>query len=440
MKYAIGNAQHIGGRKVQMDAFGFSNPNDAAFVEHGGLLAVVADGIGSLEGSGAAAKAAVRALVRAYERKAPSEAVQDALTRALSEAVAEVRTAAKMHGDVGTTLVAAVMAQGALHWLSVGDSALLLVRDGAASQVNSPHTLATRLDRDAAENRISLKEARENPERESLTSYLGPEPPPEVDRNRQPLQLSPADRVVLCSDGLSKVVPFARISELCDGAPQQAATALVAEALKNGGAAQDNTTVLVFWQEQAEASVLAAPASRAPAEAAPAAVTAAVLAPDPPSPVPSAAASSTTSPATSMTAAEEPADPLAGRPKPPNPLLRAAAWIIAAAVCLAAGGVWFLHAWKVRHKTAENNVEILPAASGKDARDKPAPAHLPTLGPNLGDPAGSPHRGDPNATAVGTPSGETPNVENVPSQAQQPGGSPKAGPSPSKTFRPRSKM
>ena len=45
-KVIPGNAQHIGARSEQQDSFGFSAFDDAGFVSHAGVLAVVADGMG----------------------------------------------------------------------------------------------------------------------------------------------------------------------------------------------------------------------------------------------------------------------------------------------------------------------------------------------------------------------------------------------------------
>ena len=45
MRFVAGNAQHIGARPQQQDAFGFSDPDDPKFVAHGGFLGVVFGGV-----------------------------------------------------------------------------------------------------------------------------------------------------------------------------------------------------------------------------------------------------------------------------------------------------------------------------------------------------------------------------------------------------------
>ena len=61
MKFSPGIAQHIGARADQQDAFGFSDPAEKSFVSHGGVAAVVADGMGGLENGKEASQTAIRA-------------------------------------------------------------------------------------------------------------------------------------------------------------------------------------------------------------------------------------------------------------------------------------------------------------------------------------------------------------------------------------------
>ena len=86
MNYSFGNAQHIGARSSQQDAFGFSNPFEAEFVAHAGLLAVLADGMGGLAHGDLASRAALAAFLAAYRAKTPAESVRDALKRSLAAA------------------------------------------------------------------------------------------------------------------------------------------------------------------------------------------------------------------------------------------------------------------------------------------------------------------------------------------------------------------
>jgi serine/threonine protein phosphatase PrpC len=234
MTLQAGNAQHIGGRSSQQDAFGFSDPSDAAFFKHGGLLGVVADGMGGLVHGDAASRTAVKAMLDAYMHKTTAEPILDALWRSLHAASSALQVLSERLGDIGTTLLAAVVADASLYWISVGDSALLLLRGGVIRQLNTMHTFGRHLDAPG-----------QHPESESLTSFLGASSPAEVDAIG-PYPLDAEDRIILCSDGLSKVVCNSETATLALGHPQDASERLVSRARELGGRQQDNVTVLIF--------------------------------------------------------------------------------------------------------------------------------------------------------------------------------------------------
>src|SRR2546426_877615 len=118
MRFAAGNAQHIGDRPEQEDAFGFSDPARKDFVAHGGF-------VGGLAHGREASSTAVRAFISAYEAKPLSEPIAEALTRSLHEAnkmVLSLAEKASQLNRVGTTIVAVVVDDASLHWISAGDS------------------------------------------------------------------------------------------------------------------------------------------------------------------------------------------------------------------------------------------------------------------------------------------------------------------------------
>ena len=138
MKIIPGNAQHIGTRKEQQDDFGLSDVEDELFLAHGGVFAVLADGMGGHKMGAQASRTAVRVMRQSYENKAPEESVPDALERSLhraNQAVLDMARENDLADDVGTTLVAIVVHDGLLHWISVGDSHLYLFRDGGITQL-----------------------------------------------------------------------------------------------------------------------------------------------------------------------------------------------------------------------------------------------------------------------------------------------------------------
>ncbi len=75
MRYLPAHAQHIGARHYQQDSLGLADPEDHAFLAHGGFLAVLCDGMGGMEHGDVASQTAVRAILDAY-------ATQDSRPRA----------------------------------------------------------------------------------------------------------------------------------------------------------------------------------------------------------------------------------------------------------------------------------------------------------------------------------------------------------------------
>ncbi len=247
MTYAFGNAQHIGARSSQQDSFGFSNPNEPEFVAHGGLLAVLADGMGGLSHGDLASRAALAAFLAAYRQKPPAESVAAALRRSLEAANAAVCELAACHnasGDLGTTLVAAVLHEQGLEWISVGDSALFLFHSGTFTALNTPHTYGKDLDARVAAGQLSAEAALADPQRESLTSFLGVAPLTHVDCSVRSLAMPATDCVVLASDGLFKTLTEAEMSAAMRGTPQDRCDALVGAVVRKQAQHQDNVTVL----------------------------------------------------------------------------------------------------------------------------------------------------------------------------------------------------
>lgn len=257
-----GNAQHIGQRQQQQDSFGYSNLGDAAFRKHGGILAVVADGMGGMANGDAASRAAVKSFLQAYESKTESEPIADALLRSIHAANAGVyQLALEMNAaeEMGTTLIATVLKNDQLHWVATGDSAIFLFRNGEFTVLNQPHIFAVELDEHAHHGRIRKEDAMSHPEREALTSFVGMEKLVLIDRSLRPLQLRERDVVLLASDGLFKTLSLEEMKTGMDGDAQGIAEMLVNKAIAAEKPYQDNVTVLAVTVEKERPSVATLP-------------------------------------------------------------------------------------------------------------------------------------------------------------------------------------
>jgi len=249
MQILLGNAQHIGSRAEQQDDFGCSSLGDQTFVDHGGVLVVVTDGMGGMAQGREASQVAKHAILEHYAKKTPEEAISDALWSSLLAANARVVEFAATLGlekQIGTTLVAAVVRGNELYWIAVGDSHIYLCRGQEIRQLNTDHDYAQHLSQAVAQGQMEPEEASNHPWRHALTSYLGIPVLTEIDRNEKPVLLLPGDRILLCSDGLYRTLPTTDIIPLLDQHPQAAAEALVQATLAQGRQRQDNVTVVII--------------------------------------------------------------------------------------------------------------------------------------------------------------------------------------------------
>jgi PPM family protein phosphatase len=205
-------------------------------------LYAVADGMGGHQGGEVASKVALETLERltleASGDTAPS--LVDAVREANRDVLERASTDPGLHG-MGTTLTALVSGGDRILLAHVGDSRAYLLRDGDMEQLTEDHTVAEGL---VQEGRLTPQEAEIHPQRNILTRALGVDGDIEVDETTHGVR--PGDRILLCSDGLTGMVPEQEIqrilTELED--PQRAAEILVDAANDAGG--QDNITAVVL--------------------------------------------------------------------------------------------------------------------------------------------------------------------------------------------------
>jgi serine/threonine protein phosphatase PrpC len=232
----------LGDRENQEDSF--------AVVELAGgreLLLVVADGMGGHVGGEIASQVAVNTFVDCFAHHTmgePHRRLRIALIMA-NEALAEhIRQDLELDG-MGTTLVAAHLSDRGLFWVSVGDSLLLLVRDGEVRSLNEDHSMAPVIERQFLAGKLTREEADAHPERNALLSVLtGWRSPDMIDCPEPAYRLRHGDRLIAASDGLS-TLEYSDITEL---ALANRSAAKIAEAMKQRIAEkrqefQDNTAI-----------------------------------------------------------------------------------------------------------------------------------------------------------------------------------------------------
>ncbi len=182
-------------------------------------LALVADGVGGGPAGGHAADLVVEAVL-AHLTTQPGGDVPRLLGDAALAAHAAVRAAGAMErADAGlaSTLAAALVVETRLYVVNVGDSRIYVLASGRLTQVSSDHVWWRSA---VAEGRAAIEHARRHPRADELSRAVGLEPEPDLGlylrggpiagedaasaRANQGLQLGPGDRVLVCSDGLTK--------------------------------------------------------------------------------------------------------------------------------------------------------------------------------------------------------------------------------------------
>jgi serine/threonine protein phosphatase PrpC len=243
MKFSVYQISRQGGRERNEDRMGYAYTRDSGLI-------VLADGMGGHPEGAMAAQLALQTM-SAYFQKTANPMVGQVpafLSSGLMAAHHQIIRYAAEKGMLDTprtTLVAAVLERGYLHWVHCGDSRLYVVRDG--------ELLTRTRDHSYMEQQAHRGQDTSNVNRNILFTCVGSPSKPVFDLSG-PLQLQHGDRVLLCSDGLWGTVKDVEIvSELATQSLEQAVPELVEMALKRGGARCDNVTVLALeWESQAD--------------------------------------------------------------------------------------------------------------------------------------------------------------------------------------------
>jgi len=224
-----------------------ANNEDALLVGEGRdeTLFVVADGIGGFEAGEVASRIAVDVL-RELE---PGASFEAAIREANRRILAVGRGDERLSG-MGTTIVATrfggTREEPLAEIAHVGDSRAYLLRGGSLQPLTEDHSLVAELVRSGD---LTRDQAAEHPQKNLITRALGAEEKVEVDTMVLPVEAG--DRLLLCSDGLTDMVPEANIGEILADSPddpEKPARTLVSAALDAGGS--DNVTVVVVDVKQ----------------------------------------------------------------------------------------------------------------------------------------------------------------------------------------------
>lgn len=249
----VGNVHNIGKRNYQQDAFGVSPLLDEKMrFQSRGVLAVLADGMGGMKGSGELSQAAVYTALKRFPHM-PGD-MRETLASLTSDILNMVQTHFADSG-AGSTLIMANIRGGMLDFISIGDSRIALLRSGKLMTLNREHNYAATLHQQAAQGLLSWQEATENPRRRALTSYLGQGNEPAIDFPAEPIPLTSGDMIVLMSDGVFGTLDDETLERhlIRSKNAMEAAEAIEKEVLSACKRNQDNfTAVLIEIRDELE--------------------------------------------------------------------------------------------------------------------------------------------------------------------------------------------
>jgi len=232
--------------------------NEDAFYARAPLFAV-ADGMGGAQAGEVASHLAVEVLEQGLPEGAGSveerlrERVREANTRIMESAGADDARA-----GMGTTLTVAYVGEDDLTVAHVGDSRLYRLRDGSFERLTDDHSLVEELVR---QGKLTPEQADEHPQRSIITRALGAEEGVEADSRTWPGRHG--DVYLICSDGLTSMIPEARVAEVLTAAASLAAAGRALIDAANDAGGRDNITVVLFRLEEVGAG---APAPQETAE------------------------------------------------------------------------------------------------------------------------------------------------------------------------------
>ena len=204
-------------------------------------LFIVADGMGGHNAGDLASRLAVETMIDHIESAKETKPV-----RLLAEAVAEANRAvyAKSMTDrgltgMGTTLVACTACEDSLYIANVGDSRLYVL-DDTIDQITRDHSLVEEM---VMAGQITSEEARIHPDKNVITRAIGMKEAVRADLFD--VGLSPGDICLLCSDGLTNMVPDKEILRIVQEAKtlEDAGRILTETANRNGGS--DNISIIL---------------------------------------------------------------------------------------------------------------------------------------------------------------------------------------------------
>jgi protein phosphatase len=226
--------------------------NEDAFYARAPLFAV-ADGMGGAQAGEVASHLAVEVLEQGLPDGDGS--VEERLRARVREANARIMESAQAddaRAGMGTTLTVAYVGEDDLTVAHVGDSRLYRLRDATFERLTDDHSLVEELVR---QGKLTPEEADEHPQRSIITRALGAEEGVEADSTTWAGR--DGDVYLICSDGLTSMIPEAHVAQILAETPSLASAGRMLIDAANDAGGRDNITVVLFRLEEVAAGAAA---------------------------------------------------------------------------------------------------------------------------------------------------------------------------------------
>jgi serine/threonine protein phosphatase PrpC len=216
------------------------NNEDRFFIQELSRIVIlaVADGLGGSAGGEIAAQHVIDAF---RDSEFSKEHLEKDLADALSKAEKQIFNNVKKNPDLygmGSTVTTAAVYQNRIAWIHVGDSRMYLLHDNKIKQITRDHTFLQDFIDDGT---LTPQQAKIHPFKDMLDQCVGSE---EIEPDQGVFTVEKNDRLLICSDGLTKHLSDLQIeSILTITSVKEAGRQLIREALRMGGS--DNITVIV---------------------------------------------------------------------------------------------------------------------------------------------------------------------------------------------------
>lgn len=229
-------------------------PSSAEEQRRHGWLYVVADGVGGAEAGEVASRHATEQVI-AHFLADPADDDESRITQAVQAANDDVRALAAERGNSGymaTTMVAVHLRDGEATIANVGDSRCYHWHANALRQVTKDQSLVARL---VEEGAITEAEALVHPRRNVILSSLGSSRQPQIDLFWETLDVG--DKLLLCSDGLTRHVSDEEIGAIIAYGSVEEATATLIDLANERGGVDNISVTLLEWAQAVDAPATA---------------------------------------------------------------------------------------------------------------------------------------------------------------------------------------